>query len=89
MSCKTSTRGSSESCPTSRLEPGSVVPSHSTHLVWTSLEDTGALVDGLRPQADVFVLQLLGCAVHGLGNEAAVRDLTLQREIMAHVEEGQ
>lgn len=48
------------------------------HLVWSSLEDAGALVDGLGPQTDVFVLQLLGCAVHGLGNQATFRYLTLQ-----------
>lgn len=48
------------------------------HLVWCSLEDTGALVDGLGPQADIFVLQLLGRAVHRFGNQAAFWHLTLQ-----------
>lgn len=46
--------------------------------MWSSLEDAGALVDGLRPQADVFVLQLLGRAVHGFGDQAAFRHLALR-----------
>lgn len=52
------------------------------HLVWRSLEDAGALVDRLGPQADIFVLQLLGRAVHRLGNQAAFWYLTLQRKGM-------
>lgn len=48
------------------------------HLVWRSLEDAGTLVDCLRPQADVFVLQLLCCAVHGFGDEAAFWHLALR-----------
>lgn len=47
------------------------------HLVRSSLEDTGALVDGLSPQTDIFVLQLLCCAVHGLGNQTTFWYLTL------------
>lgn len=43
-----------------------------------SLEDAGALVDGLGPQADTFVVQLLGCAVHGLGDQAALWYLALR-----------
>lgn len=48
-----------------------------SHLVRRSLEDTGALVDRFSPQTDVFVLQLLWCAVHGLGNETTFWYLTL------------
>lgn len=55
------------------------------HLVWSSLEDAGTLVDGLCPQTDVFVLQLLGCAVHGLGDQAAFRNLTLQLQTSLRV----
>lgn len=51
-----------------------------SHLVWSSLEDAGALVDRLGPQADIFVLQLLGCAVHRFGNQAAFWYLALQRK---------
>lgn len=61
------------------------------HLVRSSLEDAGALVDRLSPQADVFVLELLGCAVHRFGNQAAFWYLTLWRRSMtnAHIELGQ
>lgn len=50
----------------------------------SSFEDAGALIDHLSPQTDVLVLDLLGCAVHGLGNQATLRYLTLQRK-KAHV----
>lgn len=50
------------------------------HLMWRSLEDAGALIDCLSPQTDILVLQLLRRAVHGLGNQAALRYLTLQRK---------
>lgn len=46
----------------------------------SSFEDAGALIDHLSPQTDVLVLDLLGCAVHGLGNQATLRYLTLQRK---------
>lgn len=52
------------------------------HLMWRSLEDAGALVDCLCPQPDILVLQLLRRAVHGLGNQTALRYLTLQRKTM-------
>lgn len=53
------------------------------HLMWSSLEDTGALVYCFGPQADIFILHLLGCAVHGLRNQAAFWNLTLQVACMS------
>ena len=47
--------------------------------MWSSLEDAGTLVDCLCPQADILVLELLSCAVHGLRNQATFGYLTLPR----------
>lgn len=74
------------SCPTYSFKTSLPLTSPSSgvqpHLMWSSLEDAGALVDCLSPQADILVLKLLRCAVHRLGNQAALWYLTLQRESM-------
>lgn len=54
------------------------------YLMWGPLEDTCTLVDGVRPQADVIVLQFLCCPVHGLGDKAPLWDLTLKRGEVNH-----
>lgn len=47
------------------------------HLIRRSFEDAGALIDGVGQEAVLFVLQLLRCPVQGLGDSAALRDVTL------------
>lgn len=43
-----------------------------------SFEDAGGLVDGLGPELEVFVFQLLRGPVQGLGDQPALRHFTLQ-----------
>lgn len=43
-----------------------------------SFEDAGGLVDGLGPELEVLVLQLLRSPVQGLGDQPALRHFTLQ-----------
>lgn len=55
-------------------------PSPRPHLVRGAFEDAGGLVDGLRPQFEVLVFQLLCGPVQRFGDQPSLRHLTLERQ---------
>lgn len=48
--------------------------------MWGSFEHAGRLVDGLRPELQVFILQLLCSPVQGLGDQSTLWHVTLERQ---------
>lgn len=48
--------------------------------MWGSFEHAGRLVDGLRPELQVLILQLLGSPVQGFGDQPALWHVTLEKQ---------
>lgn len=48
--------------------------------MWGSFEHAGRLVDGLRPELQVLVLQFLGSPVQGFGDQPALWYITLEKQ---------
>lgn len=48
--------------------------------MWGSFEHTGRLVDGLRPELQVLIFQLLGSPVQGFGDQPTLWHVTLEKQ---------
>lgn len=58
---------------------GKVGEAEGGYLMRGSLEHAGGLVDGLRPELQIFILQLLCSSVQRFGDQATLWHITLER----------